>query len=90
MVAFFATLIKLTVIFLGSGIITLLACWIVNETKSIAKLIMLSRKKTINDSELVIIKTKQVVADNIGFYEAVLPSGKSIKIFSSDSGMRVI
>lgn len=88
--SFFANLIKLAVIFIGSGLATLLAYWIVNESRVIAKLLMMSGKKNLDDSEKIIIKTKQIVADNIGFYEAVLPSGKLIKIFSSDSGMRVI
>ncbi len=89
MVALFSTVLKLIVIFIGSGIASLVAYWIVQQTIIITKLIMLENKKTINEKHLVVIKTKQVTED-VGFYEAVLPSGRSIKIFSSNSGMRII
>ena len=86
---FFATLIKLTTIFIGSGISCLVGIWVVNEAKSVAKLIMCSNFKQNKDIELVIVKS-QNLNSNIGFYEAKLSDGKTIKIFSSDSGMKVI
>ena len=86
---FFTTVIKLTIIFVGSGISCLIAFWVTNEAKSLAKLIMCPNTSPNKDIEMVIVKS-QNINSNIGFYEAKLNDGKTIKIFSSDSGMKII
>lgn len=86
---FFTTVIKLTTIFVGSGITCLVAYWVNNEAKSLAKLIMCPNTTANKDIEMVIVKS-QNINSNIGFYEAKLNDGKTIKIFSSDSGMKII
>lgn len=86
---FLVTIVKLTTIFIGSGISCLVAVWVVNEAKVLGKLIMCSNISYSKDIELVIVKS-QNINSNIGFYEAKLSDGKTIKIFSSDSGMKII
>lgn len=86
---FFVTLVKLTTIFIGSGITCLIAYWVVNEAKVLAKLIMCPNAPQNKDIELIIVKS-QNLNSNIGFYEAKLSDGKTIKIFSSDSGMKIV
>lgn len=86
---FLVAVIKLTTIFIGSGISCLVAFWVVNEAKTVAKLIMCPNVPQGKDIELVIVKS-QNLNSNIGFYEAKLSDGKTIKIFSSDSGMKII
>ncbi len=83
-----ALLIKLTIIFIGSGLSCLIAFWVINEMRNLAKLIVFSESKPKFDKELLIVKSKNL-GSNVGFYEARLSSGKSIKIFSSDNGMRI-
>jgi hypothetical protein len=82
---FFALLIKLTVIFLGSGIVTLLGYWITCETSTIPKLILcLSKKK-----DLKIVKNTKISTKS-SFYEVQVSDNDSIKLFSTSKGIKVL
>lgn len=82
---FFALLIKLTIIFLGSGILSLFAFWILRETSTIPKLIFNSTK----DKNLKITKNTKVSTKS-ALYEIQVSGNKPIKIFSSHKGMKLL
>ena len=81
-----AFLIKLTVIFFGSGLMTLFAFWVGKEVSTIPKLILSSNK---NKKEKLSIVKERKISSTSGVYEILL-TGEPIKIFSSHKGMRVV
>lgn len=87
----FAFLIKLTTIFVGSGIVSLLAFFIGKETSLIPKLILMFEldKKALKGECLRIQNHKKVDSES-GLYEILLPDKKLIKIFSSHKSMKVV
>ena len=91
MESFFASLIKLTVIFLGSGFATLLAVWAATESKNITKLVLCLNSS--NDqkpvSRLVVKKQEKISAES-STYEITIPGGQKVKLFSSHKGMKRI
>lgn len=86
---FFAFLIKLTIIFLGSGIATLFAYFILKETSKIPKLICEYEIKENKKEKVKIIKQEKISSQS-AFYEIFLPTRKSLKLFSSHKGIRII
>ena len=88
MEVFFAFLIKLSIIFIGGGILSLLAFKIAEETSSIPELIMNTEKKVV-DSERIKITGGKKITSKSGLYELIFPNSQTLKIFSSFKGMKV-
>lgn len=85
----FSSLIKLTTIFIGSGLIALFAFWVGKQTSTIPKLIFdLEQKKTKNQK--INLKKNQKISTQSGLYEVLFPSGESLKLFSSHKGMKLM
>ena len=85
----FAHLVKLIVIFLGSGLGTLLAFWVGKEASTIPKLIYSYEQKQNSNKEISLAQYEKVSSKS-GLYEVLVPSGKTIKLFSSHRGMKVV
>lgn len=85
----FAFLLKLTTIFVSSGILSLLAFYVANESNSIAKLILEVKPKIFNQEKVSIIK-KNKLSSNCGLFEIFIPGMESVKIFSSHKGMKIV
>ena len=83
----FAVFVKLLVIFIGCGIGTLLAYWIGNETSTIPGLILNSYKT--GNEKLKLEKYNKVVLGS-GIYEVSVPGRKTLKLFSSDKGIKIV
>ena len=80
-----AFFVKLTVIFFGSGFVTLLALWIAKEACEIPKLILglyKNRKLKVNK--------ENKISSTTGIYEVFFQDLKTTKIFSSHKGMKIL
>ena len=87
MEVFFAFLIKLSIIFIGGGIVSLIAFWVAEEMSLLPELILNYEKRSINDG-VQVLKKKNIISKS-GLYELNLPGGQVLKLFSSFKGMKV-
>lgn len=87
MEVFFAFLIKLSVIFIGGGIVSLIAFKVAEEMTSLPELILNHEKRSISDG--VKISKKKNIISKSGLYELILPGGKALRVFSSFNGMQI-
>lgn len=81
--------IKLTIIFVGGGLVSLLAYWVFNETSSLMQLILSSCFEKIQKGMIAVIKSEKA-SSHSGIYEIFLHSNKTVKVFSSHKGMKVV
>ncbi|OGI19805.1 MAG: hypothetical protein A3B68_08325 [Candidatus Melainabacteria bacterium RIFCSPHIGHO2_02_FULL_34_12] len=84
---FFASLVKLTVIFAGGGIASLFAYWIFEQISTIPELIYEHEKKS--KKGIRVLERKKIIKDS-GLYEIFLPQGEKMKLFSSQKGMKLV
>lgn len=84
---FFAFLLRLIIIFLGSMVSTLLAYWVCRQSQSIGKTFFVYIQ---NKKEKIKIIKKNKLNDRSGFYEIMSPDGSLLEIYSSPCGMRLI
>ena len=90
MEAFFLFVIKLSIIFLGGGIVTLFATWVASQTSSIPGLILnFENNRSSKIRKLRLVKYKNINPES-GFYEVSLPGGNMLNIFSSSKGMKIV
>ena len=89
MEVFFAFLIKLTIIFIGGGLASLLALWVSYESSAIARLILKLEFGSTKRNKLKVLKHEKVSAQS-GVYEVLVPGEQTVKLFSSHNGMKVV
>ena len=91
---FFAFLIKLTTIFLGSGLVSLFAFWIAKQASLIPKLIL-----DYEEEKKITIAKHIKVSSRSSLYEVMVPQEisdrhshikQTIRVFSSHRGMEII
>ena len=80
-----AFLIKVLVIFIGSGLVTLFAFWLAKEISTIPQLIL----NFIGREKLKLAKEIKMSSKS-GVYEILSPVGQKFKLFSSHKGMKLI
>lgn len=88
MESFFALFIKLTVIFLGGGLVSLFAVWIGEEISKVANLIINSEIAKEKEKKLS-LSNREKVSSLSGLYEISIQGNKALKLFSSHKGMRM-
>ena len=86
---FFASLVKLTIIFLGSGLALLLALWVSYETSAIARLILQLEFGNAQRNKLKVIRHEKVSAQS-GVYEVLVSGDETVKLFSSHKEMKLV
>ncbi len=86
---FFASLIKLIIIFFGGGSLTLLAIWIGGEVSLLVRDFMVHESKELANERLRITK-KQKINSECSLYQISSSKGEVIKIYSSKKGMQVL
>lgn len=80
-----AFLVKLLVIYIGSGLVSLLAFWIAKEVSLIPQLILqLEKEKKLK------IKNQNKISSETALYKVIFNSNKSVKLFSSHKGMKTL
>ncbi|MBI3591524.1 MAG: hypothetical protein HY094_09150 [Candidatus Melainabacteria bacterium] len=89
MEVFFAFLVKLTIIFLGSGLVLLLALWVSYESSAIARSVLKLEFGNIQEDKLKVLKHEKVSAQS-GVYEVLVPGKDIVKLFSSHKGMKIV
>lgn len=82
-------LVKHFVIFIGSGIITLFAFWILREVSKVSRLFYSFISKNLKEDKLRLTK-RQKISTLSGLYELTLTNNKKIKLFSSHKAIRII
>ena len=85
----FAFLIKLTIIFFGGGLISLLAYWVLKEARTIPKLILDSEIGSMEEGKLYLAKREKISAKS-GVYEVLFSGERKIKLFSSHKGIKLM
>lgn len=88
MESFLALLIKLTVIFLGGGLVSLFVVWIGEEISKVANLIIHSEIAKEQEKKLRLSNCEKVSSLS-GLYEISIQGDKALKLFSSHIGMRI-
>lgn len=83
-----AHLIKMIVIFLGGGLLSLLALWIGQETSLITKTFI--ETKIFRGKNKVLLQQSEKVSAQSGLYKLLLPGGVILDIFSTHKGMRIL
>lgn len=81
--------LKHLVIFIGSGIVTLFAYWLLKEVSTVSKVLFQFISKKLVEGELKVTKRRKV-SSLAGLYEVALTEGKKIKLFSTHKTIRVI
>lgn len=83
-------LTKLTVIFLGSGIVSLIAYFVAREAYSLPRhfLVYLQANKK-NCKEIMQLNKAKKFKSESAFYELTYNSKQKIKLFSSPNGIKV-
>ena len=89
MIIFFAFLIKLTTIFLCGGVVSLLAMWVATETCSAVRGLLNSGTAKVQKDKLALAKNQKVSAQT-GLYEIFVPGNKTVKVFSTHKGIRIV
>lgn len=84
---FFAFLIRLTIIFLGSMVSTLLTYYVCRQSRNIGKSIFIYIQ---NKKEKIKITGKNKLCSKSGFYEIMSTDGSLLKIYSSPCKMKLI
>lgn len=84
---FFAFLLRLIIIFLGSMVSTLFAYWVCRYSQNIGRTIFVYIQ---NKKEKIKIISKNKLYDKSGFYEVMSTDGSLLKIYSSPYGINLI
>lgn len=84
---FFAFLLRLIIIFLGSMVSTLLAYWVCRYAQNIGRTIFVYIQ---NKKEKIKIISKNKLYDKSGFYEIMSTDRSLLKIYSSPYGIKLI
>lgn len=89
MESFFTFLIKLITIFFGCGFMSLIAMWVIGETSLLVRILL--KNKVDNDKrDISVIKRIEKISAMSGMYEIALSEGKTINLFSSHKGMKLV
>ena len=81
----FAFLLKLMIIFLGGGLVSLFAFWVAKESNIAARLLY---GTLTGIPDIKIVKKKKVILKS-ALYELLMPAGEKLKLFSSQKGIRI-
>lgn len=82
----FGFFFKTTIIFLGGGLVSLFAFWIARESSAIGKLLYVTLN---SDSDSLKISKKKKTILKSALYEILISSGKTLKLFSSQKGIKI-
>lgn len=82
-----AFVVKLLVIFFGSGFVTLFAFWIARQTSEVPKLILGLYQ---NQNKKLKVNKETKISSGSGIYELSFQDKKITEVFSSNMGMKIL
>lgn len=83
----FTFLIKMTIIFFGGGVASLMALWAFRESNQLIKSILIQKNKRLESGKLNIIGEEKISLAS-GVFQVFLPNNQIIKLFSSHQGIK--
>jgi hypothetical protein len=78
-------LLKLIIIFLGGGLVSLFAFWVAKESNFASRLLYGILSGT---PDIKILKKKKIILKS-AIYELLMPAGEKLKLFSSRKGIKI-
>lgn len=86
---YFAFLTKLLVMFIGGGLVSLLAVWMAKQASTIPSLIVDFYTSRAQKKNILITKCEKI-SSHSGIYEVFISGCPLVKLFSSHKGMKVV
>ena len=86
---YFAFLIKLVVIFVGGGLVFLLAVWMAKQASTIPSLVADFYTSKVQKENLLLSKCEKI-SSRSGIYEVFVSESPVVKLFSSHKGMKIV